>query len=64
MTNRKNGTGNRRGRPATSHTVRIVPIPREHPDPRKLGRAFLALALHEASQADSTDEKDAGDESA
>lgn len=64
MTNRKSSTGTGRGRPATSHTVRIIPIPREHPDARKLGRAFLALALHQAAQVKGTDEEGAGDESA
>lgn len=46
MTKRKKQT---RGRPSTAGSVRIVPIPHEQPDPRKLGRAFLALALHQSS---------------
>ena len=47
MTKRK-PTGRGRGRPTTSVNVRIVPIPHEQPSARKLGRAFLALALHQA----------------
>ncbi len=36
-----------RGRPATSSSnFRVVPIRRTEIDARKLGRAFLALALH------------------
>jgi len=38
-----------RGRPGESNQVRIVPVPRPQPDVRKLGRAFLALALHQAA---------------
>ena len=37
-----------RGRPRTSTQVRIVPVPHKQPDVRKLGRALLALALHQA----------------
>lgn len=44
MGNNKRG----RGRPKTSNQVRIVPVPHQPPDARKLGRAFLALALHQA----------------
>lgn len=39
-----------RGRPRRSNQVRIVPVPRPQPDVRKLGRAFLALALHQAER--------------
>lgn len=38
----------RRGRPSSSTSFRIVPIPHAKPDVRKLGRAFLALAMHQA----------------
>ena len=48
--NKRKKTGAGRGRPSTSGDVRIVPIPHEKPDARKLGRAFLALALHQAAQ--------------
>lgn len=41
-----------RGRPRTAGKVRIVPLPHPEPDPRKLGRAFLALVLHQAAQDD------------
>lgn len=51
---RQNNTGKRgRGRPQSSNRVRIVPIPHAEPDARKLGRAFLALALHQANQTSS-----------
>lgn len=39
-----------RGRPTTAHQLRIVPVPHSNPDPRKLGRALLALALHQAQE--------------
>lgn len=39
-------TGRNRGRPARSMHFTVRPIPRATPDPRKLGRAFLALAIH------------------
>lgn len=39
-------TGRNRGRPARSMHFTLRPIPRATPDPRKLGRAFLALAIH------------------
>lgn len=58
MTKRK-PTGRGRGRPTTSTNVRIVPIPHEQPDVRKLGRAFLALALHKANTDDASDEDEA-----
>lgn len=48
---KRNRTGAGRGRPSASGKVRIVPIPHETPDARKLGRAFLALALHQAAQS-------------
>lgn len=38
-------TGRNRGRPARSMHFTLRPIPRATPDPRKLGRAFLALAI-------------------
>jgi hypothetical protein len=38
------------GRPVTSNRVWILPEPNEELDARKLGRAFLALALHQAAQ--------------
>jgi hypothetical protein len=55
-----------RGRPPTSRDFRIVPIPHAKPDAKKLGRAFLALALHQAAQAEAGEEqqKESGDESA
>jgi hypothetical protein len=46
----------RRGRPAKSTTFQLVPVRLATPNPRKLSRAFLALAIHHAeSQADSED---------
>ena len=38
----------RRGRPARSTTFTLVPVRHVTPNPRKLGRAFLALALYRA----------------
>ena len=46
----------RRGRPARSTTFQLVPVRHATPNPRKLGRAFLALAIHRAeSQVDTED---------
>jgi len=43
------GTSNRRrGRPARSTTFQLVPVRHATPNPHKLGRAFLALAIHRA----------------
>ena len=43
------GTSNRRrGRPARSTTFQLVPVRHATPNSRKLGRAFLALAVHRA----------------
>lgn len=42
-------TGRSRGRPARSMHFTLRPIPRAAPDPRKLGRAFLALAIHKGN---------------
>ena len=43
----------RRGRPARSATFQLVPVRHDSPNARKLGRAFLALAIHRAqSQVD------------
>lgn len=47
----------RRGRPSTAHQVLVVPVRNERPDARKLSRAFLALALHQAQLE--TDAQDA-----
>ncbi len=41
-------TNRGRGRPATSKDFRIVTVPHSKPNPRDLGRAFLALAIHRA----------------
>ena len=38
----------RRGRPARSATFQLVPVRHDSPNARKLGRAFLALAIHRA----------------
>lgn len=56
-----------RGRPANSGNFRIVPIPRAAPDAKRLGHAFLALALHRTAQneeADLKETEEARDESA
>ena len=49
MTKNQRAIGQGRGRPVTTNNVRVVPIPHEQPDARKLGRAFLALARHQAA---------------
>lgn len=41
---------NRRGRPMRSDRVWIEPEMNEELDARKLSRAFLALALHQAAE--------------
>jgi len=47
-----------RGRPQSSKNFRLVPVPHATPDHRKLGRAFLALAIHQAEpQAVAGDEE-------
>jgi len=38
----------RRGRPAKSTTFQLVPVRLATPNPRKLSRAFLALAIRHA----------------
>lgn len=55
-----------RGRPATSLSFTIVPVPHQTPDARKLGRAFVALALHRAAidRADQSTTEEASDEPA
>ncbi len=40
----------KQGRPVTSNRVWILPEPNEELDARKLSRAFLALALHQAGE--------------
>ena len=37
-----------RGRPARSAAFYLVPVRHTTPNPRKLGKAFLALAVHRA----------------
>lgn len=46
-----------RGRPAASKKFKLVPIPHAKPDHRKLGRAFLALAVHRAQETAGPDVK-------
>lgn len=58
MSRKKSTSTQGRGRPGTAHQLRVVPVPHSNPDPRKLGRALLALALHRA-EAD-TAEADGG----
>ena len=40
----------KRGRPMTSHDVRVTPEFRDNPDIEKLGRALIAAAIHIAEQ--------------
>jgi hypothetical protein len=39
-------SGRSRGRPPRSTTFKLVPIRHTTPNPQKLGRAFLTLAVH------------------
>jgi hypothetical protein len=39
-----------RGRPQTSHNVRVTPEFRDNPDLDKLGRALIAVAMRIAEQ--------------
>ena len=48
-----------RGRPSTSGKFRVVPVPREQLDLAALGRAFLALALHETNQREAEPDRPA-----
>jgi len=50
-----------RGRPQSSKNFRLVPVPHAKPDHRKLGKAFLALAIHQA-EVDAEAGKEAADE--
>ena len=38
----------RRGRPTKSTSFKLVPVRNATPNAQKLGRAFLALAVHQA----------------
>ena len=59
MTKNKN-IKKRTGRPKTAHQVLVVPVRQERPDARKLGRALLSLALHQA-QLEADAASNAGD---
>ncbi|KJF18184.1 hypothetical protein [Acidithrix ferrooxidans] len=49
MSKKRNKNSSRHGT-TRSNRVRILPIHHDQPDLHKLGRAFIALALHEAAQ--------------
>jgi hypothetical protein len=55
-----------RGRPSTSKSFKLVPVPHNTPDAQKLGRAFLALVMHREDLLITTDVsiQEAGDGSA
>jgi hypothetical protein len=50
-----------RGRPRSSKSFRLVPVPHAKPEHRKIGQALLALAIHQQEQAEAAG-KDARDE--
>jgi hypothetical protein len=56
----------RRGRPTGTKDFRLVAVPHAEPNPLKLGRAFLALAVHRAEPQIDADppQSEAGDGSA
>lgn len=45
----------KRGRPKTSHDVRVIPEFREQPDIEKLARALLAVAMNQAKEKEPVD---------
>ena len=45
----------RRGRPGASKKFKLVPVRYARPDALKLGRAFLALAVHHGTAVFDTD---------
>ncbi len=49
----------KQGRPMRSHHVWIRPVPNEEIDARKLSRAYLALALHQAAEEAAAQEEHA-----
>lgn len=58
-------TRRRRGRPTRSNQVWIEPEMNEELDSRKLSRAFLALALHQAAlEAEARGDHDTADHTA
>lgn len=44
-----------RGRPQSSKSFRLVPVPHATPQHRKVGKALLALALHLQERPDQPD---------
>lgn len=50
-----------RGRPKSSKSFRLVPVPHPKPEHRKIGAALLALAIHQ-QELDEAARKEAGDE--
>lgn len=50
-----------RGRPKSSKSFQLVPVPHSKPDHRKIGAALLALAIHQ-QELDEAARKEAGDE--
>lgn len=56
--------GRGRGRPRQSDAFRIVPIPHPQVDPKRLGRAIVALALHQSETHRAPKSTEAGDETA
>lgn len=51
-----------RGRPKSSKKFRLVPVPPSEPDYRKIGRAFLALAIHQLESTTESTHSGGGDE--
>lgn len=49
------------GRPKSSKSFRLVPVPHAKPEHRKIGAALLALAIHQ-QELDEAAKKEAGHE--
>lgn len=64
MSEQRKDSARGRGRPLAPRDVRIIPVRRSAPDARKIGRALLALALHQAAVPDDGPTEEADDESA
>lgn len=49
------------GRPRSSKSFRLIPVPHAKPEHRKIGQALLALAIHQQEQADATGKEARGE---
>jgi len=62
--NQTTNQGRGRGRPRQSDAFRVVPVPHTQVDPRKLGRAIVALVLHQREEQESAQSREVSDETA